>query len=91
VSDTSHVARGRDPSLMLRVSAVLVVLLATVAGGAWWVAADNRAQTECGLTPPGFPSHLRGGGVHADWEWWPPGHVCVHTDDQGRVLARRRL
>jgi hypothetical protein len=29
--------------------------------------------------------------VHADWEWWPPGHICIYTDRQGRVIGIRRL
>jgi hypothetical protein len=50
---------------------------------------EERASTGCGLTPPGR-EELTGSGWRADWEWWPPGFVCVYTDDQGRVVGRRR-
>jgi hypothetical protein len=72
--------------------AIFVATLAVLGSAGWWVVVDERAQTECGFTPPDLPERLRrASGFHADWEWWPPGHVCVYTDREGRVIGRRRL
>ena len=50
---------------------------------------EERASTACEFTPPGR-EELPGSGSHVDWEWWPPGFVCVYTEDSGKVVGRRR-
>jgi hypothetical protein len=50
---------------------------------------EERAATACGFTPPGR-EELPASGWHVDWEWWPPGFICVYTDRRGNVVARRR-
>jgi hypothetical protein len=63
--------------------AILAVLVGVV-----YIDREDRAATGCGFTPPGRED-LPGSGWHVDWEWWPPGFVCVFTED-GKVVARRR-
>jgi hypothetical protein len=66
-----------------------VALLAVLVGIVIYAILEERASTACGFTPPGR-EELPGSGWRADWEWWPPGFVCVYTDDRGRVVSRRR-
>ena len=77
--------------MLWRGVAITVATLAALAGAGWWLAVDNRAQTACGFTPPDLPQRFRSGGVQADWEWWPPGHICIYTDREGRVIGKRRI
>ena len=58
-------------------------------GGVIYSVREERASTGCGFTPPSR-EELPGSGWHVDWEWLPPGFVCVYTDDRGNVVARRR-
>lgn len=66
-----------------------VAILTVLVGLVIYAIREDRASTACGFTPPGR-EELAGSGWHADWEWWPPGFVCVYTDDRGRVVGRRR-
>jgi hypothetical protein len=66
-----------------------VAVLAVLVGTVIYTIHEERASTACGFTPPGR-EELPGTGSHVDWEWWPPGFVCVYTDDLGNVVGRRR-
>jgi hypothetical protein len=66
----------------------VAVIAAALAGAVVYVVRENDASTRCGFTPPG--SEVLGGGYHVDWDWWPPGFMCVYTDESGNVESRRR-
>jgi hypothetical protein len=66
-----------------------VAVLTVVFGIVVYAIREERASTACGFTPPGR-EELPGSGSRAEWEWWPPGFVCLYTDHRGRVVDRRR-
>ena len=66
-----------------------VAVLTVLVGIVIYAIREERASTGCGFTPPGR-EELPASGWRADGEWWPPGFVCVYTDDRGRVVGRRR-
>jgi hypothetical protein len=83
------VVRGR---LRFTISSAVIGVMAIApafVGGVIYSIREERASTGCGFTPPSREK-LPGSGWHVDWEWWPPGFICVDTDDRGKVVARRR-
>ena len=67
----------------------LMAVAAVLAAAVIYSIREERASTACGFTPPGRED-LPGSGSHVDWEWLPPGFVCVYTDDRGNEVARLR-
>ena len=41
----------------------------------------------CSMTPRGFPTRFTS--VTVDWEWFPPGNVCVWHSPRGEEMRRR--
>ena len=66
-----------------------LALVAVLVGAVTYEVRHEYASTACGFTPPSR-EELPGSGWHVDWGWWPPGFVCVYTDERGNVVARRR-
>ena len=66
----------------------IAVVMTVAAIGAPLVTADT-AWNRCLADPPG--SNKPGTGRFVEWEWAPPGYVCVYTDKQGGTLGRERV
>lgn len=64
-------------------------LAAVLVGIVIYAIREERAQTGCSFSPPGR-EEVATFGSRADWEWWPPGFVCLYTDERGHVVDRRR-
>jgi hypothetical protein len=90
VSDSGgeSVARGRLRSTISYAVIGAMAVAAVILGVVVYTIREERASTECGFTPPSR-EELPGTGWHVDWEWTPPGFICVYTDDRGNVVARR--
>jgi len=69
---------------------VLFLALATVAAAVASVGSSREAMDDCTATPPGRAGTTPGTIVGVDWDWLPPGYVCVFKARDGRELARRR-
>lgn len=69
---------------------ILLVALALAAVAVASVGSSRGAMDECTATPPERAGSDPGTIVSVDWEWFPPGYVCVFADRNGRELERRR-
>lgn len=78
--------RGRG---RLVLAVVVLVAVAAAAAAMAGVGSSRDAMDDCTATPPGAGS-APGTIVAVDWEWFPPGYVCVFEDRNGRELERRR-
>jgi hypothetical protein len=77
-------------SRRLVVAAGLLIALAAATVAAASIASSRDAMDDCTATPPGRVGSDPGMIVAVDWEWLPPGYVCVFQDRNGRELDRRR-
>jgi hypothetical protein len=89
VSRGESVARGRLRLTIWYAAISALAVAAVFVAAVFYSIREERASTGCGFTPPGREV-LPGSGWHVDWEWWPPGFICVYTDHGGNVVARRR-
>ena len=74
-----------------RLSTVLAVALAiataAVAGMLVLLGTGRGTLDRCSMTPRGFPTRFTS--VRVEWEWLPPGNVCVWNSPQGEEMRRR--
>jgi hypothetical protein len=77
----------RHKRLVLALVLVAALTAAVIAVAS--VGSSRDAMDDCTATPPGAASPP-GAIVAVDWEWLPPGYVCVFEDRNGRELERRR-
>ena len=81
-----RLSRGRR---RLALAGVLLVAVAVAALALAGVDSSRDAMDDCTATPPSGAS-APGTVVAVDWEWFPPGYVCVFVDQNGREVERRR-
>jgi hypothetical protein len=90
MSTTANPLRVLTNGFTIRYAVIGALALAAVLVGAvTYEVRHEYASMACGFTPPSR-EELPGSGWHMDWGWWPPGFVCVYTDERGSVVARRR-
>ena len=74
-------------SRALRLVAVLGCVLAVAAVVLVVVSPGRETLDRCSSTPRGFPTRFTS--VTVEWEWFPPGSVCVWRSPQGEEMRRR--
>ena len=71
---------------MIRV--VRFAAVVALAGAPFFALASSRDDLDdCSMTPRGFPTRFRS--LTTEWEFWPPGIVCVWHSPQGEEMRRR--